>query len=306
MKTVFQCPLCKSAPEHHRFFERVIDKLWVTDHYELRQFIYAICGVCGMVFQWDRMDDAELTAYYAEQYRMTIQGGTDKITDRVIHEQQLRAQALLSATLPEKVTNVLDIGSSTGVLLTALIEKYNCQGVGVEPGEKFRYGSQVKAVSELEILGAQRLNTFDLITMIHTLEHIPDPVEYLIQLHDWITDDGHLLIEVPHLYNDSTLRISHPISFTPKTLRETLLHAGFEISYLVGFSSFKTEYPGESNILALCRPGIIDDRVAFVDIEKMKQEYQEGQRQLREYLERKAASQTDKAAANGTVQPVSG
>jgi 2-polyprenyl-3-methyl-5-hydroxy-6-metoxy-1,4-benzoquinol methylase len=46
---------------------------------------------------------------------------------------------------------------------------------------------------------------FDVVSVIHVLEHIEDPVEFLISLHDSLKPDGKLFIEVPDAIEFETL-----------------------------------------------------------------------------------------------------
>jgi len=74
----------------------------------------------------------------------------------------------------------------------------------------------------LDDLGQADGGRFDLVSMAHVLEHIPNPVEYLSDLRErYLTPDGWLLIEVPNLYAHDSFEIAHSIAFSSHTLRET-------------------------------------------------------------------------------------
>ena len=71
---------------------------------------------------------------------------------------------------------------------------------------------------------------FDLISLAHVLEHLPDPVEYLINLRKTLLEPaGWLLIEVPNLYAHDSFEPAHLVAYSAHTLRQTLEKAGFEI-----------------------------------------------------------------------------
>ena len=285
METVWMCPLCESDPTHHHYFERVIGKKWEGE-YRYEPVFFAICDNCGLVFQWQRMNEQETYQFYTAQYRATVQGGFDGVTERVLTEQQKRVDFLLPEIDLEPKA-VLDIGASTGLLLKALREKYDCTVMGIEPGEKFRMHAksryEIKMLSDLDIAHKEYHNAFDLITCIHTLEHFVDPRRILIRLHDYITEDGHLLIEVPHLFNENTLSLNHPISFTPDTLTEMLSRTGWEIVWLKEYHGFKEPYPNPPNILVLAKPGAVVENVMYVDIEDIERNYREGQQTLKDH-----------------------
>ena len=81
------------------------------------------------------------------------------------------------------------------------------------------------SLAELEAAGEA---AFDLISLAHVLEHIPDPVQYLAGLRKWLTPNGWLLIEVPNLYGHDCFEVAHPVSYSPHTLRQVLIQAGFQ------------------------------------------------------------------------------
>ena len=107
------------------------------------------------------------------------------------------------------------------------------QSVGIEPGTAYReyaraqglkvYGSQ----GEME---NQKEGRFDLISLAHVLEHIPNPVEYLTHLRQsWLEPGGWLLLEVPNLYGHDCFEIAHLVSYSPHTLTQVLQQAGFQV-----------------------------------------------------------------------------
>jgi 2-polyprenyl-3-methyl-5-hydroxy-6-metoxy-1,4-benzoquinol methylase len=193
-----------------------------------------LCLDCGLVYQSPRMSEAELTAFYAEEYRRLQEGSADP-TVRNITVQRQRA-ASLEAFLRTQVTAVsrhLDIGCSLGILLRHFQDAYATQAVGIEPGEAHRRQAQqagLTVYASLEELERAGEPPFDLITMSHVLEHLAAPVEYLTHLRESrLAPDGWLLVEVPNLYAHDSFEVAHLTAFSPHTLREVLRLGGFEI-----------------------------------------------------------------------------
>lgn len=223
---ITQCPLCGSDPSLHVFFE--------SNSGEAGEDQYLLCKRCGLVFQSPRLSEEDLTSFYSSQYRLHVQGSVEPI-DKDLRIQHARAHLLLrfAQVKISKVSHCLDIGSSTGILLKQFKEAYECDVFGVEPGDAYREYSQklsIPAVESLEELDPELRGSFDLITMAHTLEHLPDPVSYLRDLRkQWLTSTGFLLVEVPNLYGHQALELAHLTAFTPETLRRTLRKAGFRI-----------------------------------------------------------------------------
>ena len=203
------------------------------------------------------MTDEELDAYYEREYRQTYQGqeGPD-LKDLAV--QKARAESLLAfARLHiSTLSTHLDIGCSAGLLMKAFHNQYNCRPVGVEPGRAYREYAQsleLKVFSNLEVLKHSRhtsenpenalsKNSFDLISMAHVLEHLPNPVTYLRSLReDLFTSNGWLLIEVPNLYCHDSFEIAHLVSYSAHTLAQTLETAGFTIHASIAHGKPRSE-----------------------------------------------------------------
>ena len=221
---VKNCPLCGGETSRH--FDR--------REFRGQVVVNCICQDCGLVFQSPRMTEAESVAFYAVEYRLLNEGSVDPTT-RNIAAQKARAESLLAFTVPfvEKVSRHLDVGCSMGILLQRFAEQFHCQPVGIEPGEAHRTrackaGLAVHAsLEDLEKAGAGR---FDLISMSHVLEHLPDPVGYLVHLREALLGPkGWLLLEVPNLYAHDSFEVAHLVSYSAHTLLQTLKKAGFEI-----------------------------------------------------------------------------
>jgi len=218
------CTLCGSdcsAPFDHRFF-----RTWEVNN--------RVCLNCGLVYQSPRMTEAEAAAFYADEYRLLQEGSTDP-TARNMAIQNARALSLYNFIKPvlRAVSRHLDIGCSTGILLQHFQAAYHNQAVGVEPGEAHRIHARKEGLTvyamleDLEKAGEAR---FDLVSMSHVLEHLPDPVGYLVHLRECVlTSDGRLLLEVPNLYAHDSFEVAHLVSYCSHTLTQTLEKAGFEL-----------------------------------------------------------------------------
>ncbi len=225
MSTVVErCPLCGRST--FELFER--------QRKADGELTYVLCRTCGMVVQSPRMSDEELGAFYVAGYRQTVQA-TEAPTDKDLRVQAGRARHLvrLCRSVVPEITRHLDIGSSSGALLRAFRRAYGAQGIGIEPGAGYRQEALRQATETLasldEIDPAHR-NGFDLISVIHLLEHIPDPVDYLLALREkWLAPHGWLLVEVPNLFGHRGTELSHLSIFSPRTLRQTLDLAGFRV-----------------------------------------------------------------------------
>jgi len=292
-RPVWQCPLCGSAPDRHHVLERVIGKLWMPQGaYAPVPVFYGICDVCGLVFHLMALEEAAQDNYYNWQYRATIQQGNDGITERVLNEQAKRMQFLMPEFARElgAPKRALDIGSSTGLLLKGLQEVYGCEILGIEPGDAFRENCGVPCLESVDDLLEEQQHSFDLITVIHTLEHLNDPAGFLAGLHDWITPDGILVVEVPDLYRENALSLSHPVAFTLTTLGQMLEKAGFRLKDMRLYYDYKTERTRPANILAFGRPGEPVEPEYLADINRIRARLRLGQAALAADNERLVAA----------------
>ncbi|MCX6035438.1 MAG: class I SAM-dependent methyltransferase [Chloroflexi bacterium] len=221
VRTCILCGSDRSAPFDLRSFRG-------------RKVTNRICLNCGLVYQSPHMTEAESAAFYADEYRL-FQEGSVYPTARNINVQKGRAGVLhdfTRATIPS-ISRHLDIGCSVGALLQHFQGAYHNQAVGVEPGEAHRMHACKEGLTvypTLEDLEKAWEARFDLISMSHILEHLPDPVGYLTHLRDsTLVPDGWLLIEVPNLYTHDSFEVAHLYAFSPHTLHEILRKSGFEV-----------------------------------------------------------------------------
>jgi SAM-dependent methyltransferase len=216
------CPLCGGLK--HNEFNRT--------QFRGQPVINQICQDCGFVFQSPRMAPAELDDFYQAEYRQVYQGASGP-TPKDLKIQSGRAQSLLSF-IKKQVPDIerhLDIGCSAGLLLEKFSQHYHCLPVGVEPGQAYRAYAENKGLRvypSLEVLSLDQQDKFDLISMAHVLEHVPEPLDYLVNLREkYLRLGGYLLIEVPNLFCHDCFEIAHMSSFSTHSLTQLLWQAGF-------------------------------------------------------------------------------
>ncbi len=223
-ENVGACPLCGGA-ESSLFDRRSFHQQEITNR---------VCKACGLVYQDPRMSAAELDLFYQAEYRLIYQGQEDP-SPKDLAVQRGRAAAALEFTkgrLPQ-ITRHLDIGCSAGLFLQAFQQAYGCQPCGVEPGRAYREYARrqgLAVVAGLEELPVDQRDSYDLVSMMHVLEHIPNPIEYLARLREMhVKPEGRLLLEVPNLYAHDSFETAHLFSFSAQTLAQTVMKAGYEV-----------------------------------------------------------------------------
>lgn len=197
--------------------------------------VYFCCGNCSFIFQDPTESQAANPEFYRETYRRIYQASTEP-TAKDLYQQRARAGeqiAWLQSLGVRQVASALDIGASSGLLLQALQSAYGARVVGVEPGDAYRRLAQdsgLEMYASLEDLLAAKPQRFQLVTLMHVLEHLPDPVAALSQIRTELLDgQGWLLVEVPNFYAHDSYELAHLAVYTAHSLREMLKASGYEV-----------------------------------------------------------------------------
>ncbi|MGD2058161.1 MAG: class I SAM-dependent methyltransferase [Anaerolineales bacterium] len=231
---ISNCPICGSGNLNP--FEDL--------HTGSQKIHYLICKRCGAIFQSPRMDASELEAFYEREYRLLSQQTEDPTKkDLVMQEQRARDSLKMIRDDLSKVSRHLDIGSSSGALLEEIHNEYGSEAIGIEPGEAYRRFSQQRGLQVLASLDSltDQAKRFDLVSMMHVLEHLRDPVETLSEIRrDHMTLDSHLLVEVPNAFEHEALEVAHLFAFTPANLREIVHQSGFEVIWTKTHGGFRS------------------------------------------------------------------
>jgi len=103
---------------------------------------------------------------------------------------------LINSEQPQK-GKILDIGAGTGdFLLTAKNDGWNV--IGVEPSERAKNIAKQKGISFVEEISQLENNSFDVITMWHVLEHVPNLELQIQELKRLLKPTGTLIVAVPN------------------------------------------------------------------------------------------------------------
>jgi 2-polyprenyl-3-methyl-5-hydroxy-6-metoxy-1,4-benzoquinol methylase len=200
------------------------------------------CAGCGFVYVTPLPPplDGHYSETYYEEWRDKQAGARSKMWKKRLREL-LRYK---------KSGTLLDVGCGLGTFLDIA----RAAGFDVHGTEVSEYiGELVRKKMHIDLFLGDFANiatpqkTFDVITMWHTLEHMPDPVANLRTAHHLLKDDGLLVVAVPNV-NNTVMKILYPLvrgkplrlfslenkelhlsHFSSKTLAVILRKTGFEI-----------------------------------------------------------------------------
>ncbi|MDD3312118.1 class I SAM-dependent methyltransferase [Pseudodesulfovibrio sp.] len=202
----------------------------------------ARCPECGLLQKLVDQDFSDTCTLIYDQYDAYHQaGGQEQQTYSDDGQGCARSRKLLEGVLDHfplpDTGRLLDVGCGNGVLLRSfgtLRPSWRLHGLDLNDHAR----EQVLSIPGVEAFHACDLDAvpaaFDALSMLHCLEHVPDPVAFLRKCMDRLAAGGLLLVQVPDFTaNPFDLVIAdHCSHFEPATLREVVRRAGFEIVVL--------------------------------------------------------------------------
>ncbi|MDB5314108.1 MAG: Methyltransferase type 11 [Gemmataceae bacterium] len=200
----------------------------------------AVCEACGTIQKpitpsWEK-DAAAVYEAYTIYHNA---GGTEQAVFAGGGGHPTSRSSRLVGAVRDRVGlpaagRMLDLGCGNGAMLRSFGEQMPGWAlVGNDLSDKYR--TTVEAIPGVEgfypVDPENVPGTFDVITLLHVLEHIPDPVSFLRRLGPKLGPGGLIVVEVPDArHNPFDLAVAdHCSHFTPETLRAVFGAAGFEV-----------------------------------------------------------------------------
>ena len=146
---------------------------------------------------------SKLSQYYeSDQYisHTDNKKGLVPFLYHVVKKRSLKKKLGLINSLKKNAKSILDIGAGTGAFLSFIKSDFSYV-TGIEPNQKARELAQEKGVSLEQDLNDVRDKLYDVITMWHVLEHIPNLEETIIDLESLLKPNGVLIVAVPNFYS---------------------------------------------------------------------------------------------------------
>lgn len=225
-----------------RAYRQILDGAYDRLGFDGYRFRILECERCGLA-RTDPMPDVRL--YESEEYQASgsFKGDLDDLWSASI------AGFIASKTRPGRVLN---IGAHTGNLHPPLEERgYEVVGIDIDAAAVRTAQEAGRDVRLLELFEAGFPDgAFDVVTMIHTLEHLEDPDRVVSECARVLRSGGHLFVNVPNRagWLPRIMKAAwigwvpphHVWQFTPRTLRALVERAGpFRTTFLRGVGSME-------------------------------------------------------------------
>lgn len=248
---------------------------------EFHEYENFICPGCGVVSGHPEPTDKALTSHYNTAYRQTHDA--KEINGKIINVPinlnaggiaLARVQSFydlissnadsLTGVIPTKDDLVIDFGAYQGMFLYGVRELWGCKCLAYDFSESgIAFARKFLGFIDSKVTIDIYSDIFDkkakFATMIHSLEHLREPLRFLQHLRENILlDDGYLYIEVPNLYGIPLCEPVHFFTYSQESLTRLLNIGGFEVldTRVNGHpivAAF-TAHNNEQNIVCLARP----------------------------------------------------
>jgi len=142
----------------------------------------------------------KLGRYYESDDYISHTDGRRSMFEKLYHlvkQKALRDKVKLIDNFSATKGKLLDVGAGTGDFLVAA-KKSNWQTTGIEPSAKAKAIAEAKGVAFEHSLEQIEDNSFDVITMWHVLEHVPDVEKEISELKRILKPNGVLVVAVPN------------------------------------------------------------------------------------------------------------
>ncbi len=201
---------------------------------------FAVCSACGMPqtvtdSQWN----AEIEKIYSSYSIYYQSGGQEQsVFDPQTGQPSLRSECIIRRLLSNVTLSLegslLDYGCGNGGFLRAFQRSvsgwnlYGCEWNDKHHEQLSAIPGFVKLYSSPDMVIRE---AYDVVSLIHCLEHLPQPCDMLSRLRRLVKEDGLLLIQVPDCSINPFLLLlaDHCSHFSVETLSALIRAAGFEI-----------------------------------------------------------------------------
>ena len=189
------------------------------------------CAQCGFIYSRNILSGKEMESYYENGF------GSKRQMQGQIVNSKINLMALERLVNLQNIRNILDVGTGYGFLLRELANRYgklNAAGVELSRQEAEFAKNDLGLYVINSILGDSGLtkDSFDLVAAFEVIEHVPYPIEFILELTEFVKHGGYLLIMTDNFDSRMANSLgagfpkwiphSHISHFSPLTLRKAI------------------------------------------------------------------------------------
>lgn len=199
----------------------------------------AICKRCGLVRHRNLPSEDELRAYYEEHYRREYKGVYEPAAKHVL--RAYRSATAVADSLREWLRpgmKVFEVGAGMGMTVRVVADR-GFDASGIEPNRGYQRFAQQRLgvnVSHGTLEDCAQAEAFDLVLLLHVIEHLPSPRRAFERIAKLLKPGGLLLVRCPNIGGSFAMRNklfhrAHVHNFTPATVIALGGRCGFELAH---------------------------------------------------------------------------
>jgi len=238
----FYCLLCKGTKN-----ELIVNKVRDSKNHDIVK-----CSKCNHVQLFPLLTKIKLKRYNDKNLQDLNIGYSGKLEDyRKKSDIDTQRRYNFIKKRISKKQKILEVGSGHGFLIDIMHKNgYNIIGTEISKNKnKLLKNSTSAKILNLDLTKENTsIRNNQAIILFHVLEHIENPIEFLKNLRNLLSDAGEIIIEVPNEedtqlkvnseYSDWFWQLGHIHYFSPKLLKFVLKKAGFKNIKILGVQRY--------------------------------------------------------------------
>ena len=251
------CPYCNSSSlkdivtRSASTFDKHANSLDIV----LPEIKYKTCFSCSLSFRTPIHNSDFIQSLYKSSYRSSVD--PEELFEKVMSvpqpesELDLKVGFLIKKCGISSTSSVCDIGSGCGAFLHKLTNRVGCTTLGIEPDLRFSaFTSQTLNIDTLpEYYSGQSLLDYDVVTILHVLEHITESWYLVPLLFSAMKPGAYLYVETPsdldaeHLSSDhNRFSLPHLYLFSTLFMNSVFVSSGFSVLFCEYVKTHRSKY----------------------------------------------------------------